>query len=437
MSEILMPQLSSSMENGTILSWLKQTGDEVQIGDEILEIETDKSTVTYAAEEPGLLNTLVEEGETVAVGTPIASIGESAPVSSGASDERAAVEARVAASDGEPVGVAGAADTPAATAAEPPAAATQSHAPAGFWPASAKNRSATPLARRVAAVHGVALDAVTGSGRLGRITRADVLAHAKAQDPTPFPKLSDRAASAQAPPVPLETLMLPGSRLQKPTRLQQLIARRMLTAKNTIPHFQVETEVTMDAAIALRGELKAVSGEGEPVPSLNDLIVKAAAIALREHPLANASYHDDGFVLHEQINIGIAVAAADALIVPTVLDAAGKSLGQIAQQTRALALKARDGQISPTELEGGTFTVSNLGMFGMTSIYPVVNPPQAAILGVGSLRPTLARTDGEIVDRTLMTLTLSCDHRILYGADAARFLARIRELLETPLRLLL
>jgi pyruvate dehydrogenase E2 component (dihydrolipoamide acetyltransferase) len=186
----------------------------------------------------------------------------------------------------------------------------------------------------------------------------------------------------------------------------------------------------------VRAELKALGGE--VVPSVNDLIVKASALALREHPLANGSYRDDGrFELHRLVNVGIAVAAADALVVPTISDADTRSLGSIAAEARRLAERVREGSITPPELSGGTFTVSNLGMFGMTAITPVINVPQAAILGVGASRAVLARVDGAIAERQLMTLTLTCDHRILYGADAARFLSRIRELLEQPLALAL
>jgi len=178
-----------------------------------------------------------------------------------------------------------------------------------------------------------------------------------------------------------------------------------------------------------------VSGDG--VPSLNDLVVKACATALRHHPRANGSYRDGAFELHPRVNVGVAVAAEDALVVAVVKDADAKSLGAIARETRRLAERVRSGAIAPPELSGATFTVSNLGMFGMTAITPVINPPQAAILGVGSLRETLARVDGEIVERTRMTLTLSCDHRILYGADAARLLGEIRDLLQAPLALAL
>jgi pyruvate dehydrogenase E2 component (dihydrolipoamide acetyltransferase) len=300
---------------------------------------------------------------------------------------------------------------------------------------------ATPLARRVARIHAVELEAVVGTGPRGRITRADVLIAAGVALAEP------RRAAVRTVPVartaPASDTAAPSvagakgetTRIE-PTRLQQLVARRMAESKATIPHFQVQSEVAMDAAIALRAELKA-SVNGDAAPSLNDLIVKACALALRQHPAANGSYVDGGFELHGRVNIGVAVAAEDALVVPVVKDADTKSLGSIARETRRLAERVRTGEISPPELSGGTFTVSNLGMFGMTAITPVINPPQAAILGVGALRETLARVDGEIVDRTLMTLTLSCDHRILYGADAAWLLADVRTLLETPLGLAL
>jgi pyruvate dehydrogenase E2 component (dihydrolipoamide acetyltransferase) len=220
------------------------------------------------------------------------------------------------------------------------------------------------------------------------------------------------------------------------TRLQQVVARRMAETKATVPEFQVQTEAQMDEAIALRGRLKALAGD-DPGPSFNDIVVKATAVALRDHPLANGSYKDGFFELHQRVNVGVAVAADDALVVPTIFDADGKSLGQIARDIREAAGRVRSGEITPPELSGGTFTVSNLGMFGMTAITPVLNAPQAGILGVGAMRKVLERVDGEIVDRTLLTLTLTCDHRILYGADAARFLSRIRELLESPLKLAL
>ena len=276
----------------------------------------------------------------------------------------------------------------------------------------------------------------------GRIVKADVLGAAgiemkPAPETTPVAApgpVSEVAGSGAATGV--ETAK-GGSSTVELSRLQSVIARRMAEAKATVPHFQVETEVRMDAAIALRSQLKAVAGDG-PVPSFNDIIVKAAALALREHPKANGSYVDGAFELHDRVNVGMAVAAEDALVVPTIFDADRKSIGEIGRDSRRVAAKVRDGTVAPPELAGGTFTVSNLGMFGMTAIYPVINPPQAAILGVGKTRALLERgEDGEIEDVSLMTLTLSCDHRILYGAEAAEFLGAIRDLLESPLRVAL
>ena len=311
--------------------------------------------------------------------------------------------------------------------------------PAGSASAADGNGAvaATPIARRLAVAHGVELASLSGSGPRGRVTRADVAAAAGiAAPPAPATAPLAEAAPAPAPAAPTPAPPADGVELRELTRLQQVVARRMAEAKATVPEFQVQTEVAMDAALALRAQLKAAAGEDDIVPSVNDLIVKASALALREHPLANGSYKEGRFALHPRVNVGIAVAAQDALVVPTITDADTRSLRAIAAEARRLAGRVRDGSITPPELSSGTFTVSNLGMFGMTAISPVINVPQAAILGVGAARAVLARDEhGDVVDRQSMTLTLTCDHRILYGADAARFLATIRDLLEQPLRL--
>jgi pyruvate dehydrogenase E2 component (dihydrolipoamide acetyltransferase) len=224
------------------------------------------------------------------------------------------------------------------------------------------------------------------------------------------------------------------------TRTQQTIARRMAEAKATIPEFTLQTEIDMEACVALRSELKGLGKDGiptHPAPTYNDMVVKACALALREFPRANGGYRDGRLQLHSRVNVGVAVAAEETLVVPTVFDADQKSLGEIARETRAMAERVRDGSITPPELGGGTFTVSNLGMFGVTAFTAIINPPQAAILSVGSLSPRAVVRDGEVQARNTMTVTLACDHRILYGADAARFLARIRELLEAPAALTL
>jgi pyruvate dehydrogenase E2 component (dihydrolipoamide acetyltransferase) len=414
------------MEQGTIISWFKQSGDRVEVGEELLEIETDKSTAPVDAEVAGTIEILAPVGTAVKVGEPIARVTE------------------VDASTPSPTAPAPSEQSASLSAPTPPAAAPAGRPARAATTGSDRLATATPLARRAAAVHGIELAELTGTGPLGRITRNDVLARAGIEAPPPVQATPQRnaapvAAPARAPaPANGGSASAPdGTRSQVLTRLQQVIARRMADAKATVPHFQVQTEVRMDAAIALREQLTSVATEGAPVPSFNDLIVKAAAVALRSHPLANGSYRGETFELHDQVNVGVAVAADNALVVPTVFAADTKSVGQIASETRRLAAAVRDGSIAPHDLDGGTFTVSNLGMFGMTAIFPVINPPQAAILGVGSMRSVGTLEDGEYVEQTLLTLTLSCDHRILYGADAARFLAEIRDLLQTPLRLAL
>jgi pyruvate dehydrogenase E2 component (dihydrolipoamide acetyltransferase) len=208
------------------------------------------------------------------------------------------------------------------------------------------------------------------------------------------------------------------------TRTQQTLARRMAESRATIPDFNLQMDVDMEECVALRAQLPS------PAPTYNDMVVKASALALREHPRANSSYRDGRVQLHARVNVGVAVATEDALLIPTVFDADEKSLGEIARETRALAERARSGVIGPPELGGATFTVSNLGMYGVRSFVAVVNPPQVAILSVGSLEPRAVVCDGELAVRNTLALTLACDHRVLYGADAARLLARVRELLQ-------
>jgi pyruvate dehydrogenase E2 component (dihydrolipoamide acetyltransferase) len=226
--------------------------------------------------------------------------------------------------------------------------------------------------------------------------------------------------------------------IQEPTKAQQVVARRMAEAKATAPHFYLTAEVDMGPAVAARARIKArLAGEDDPVPSFNDIVVKACAIALRQFPKANGAFRDGRFELYSRVNVGIAVAAEEGLVVPTVFDADRKGLREIAAAARMLAAKVRDGSITPPELSGGTFTVSNLGMFGIEDFGAVINLPQAAILAVGAIREAPAVRDGQIVPGRLMKATLSCDHRILYGAEGAEFLSRIKALLEEPIGLAL
>jgi pyruvate dehydrogenase E2 component (dihydrolipoamide acetyltransferase) len=364
MTDIRMPALSDQMEQGTIIKWLVADGEPVAAGEELVEIETDKATVAYEAEADGVLEIVVAEGETAAVGDVIARLGDGGP------RETRRAEGPVR---------------------EPATAVSNGDGP-----------SPTPVARRVAAEHDVDLAAIDGTGPRGRITKGDVLAAAGVQAPPPRPKSTGTA----------------------PNRLQQIVGQRM-TAAAAIPAFQVATDAAMDAAVALRAELKSAAGD-RAAPSVNDLIVKACALALRDHPLVNGSYADGTFELHDDINVGVAVATDEGLLVATVRNADALSLGQIAAESRRLAEAARSGKATPADLSGATFTVSNLGMFGMTQITAVLNPPQAAILGVGAVR-----------DTGLLTLNLTCDHRILNGADGSRFLADVRALLERPFSLVL
>jgi pyruvate dehydrogenase E2 component (dihydrolipoamide acetyltransferase) len=276
---------------------------------------------------------------------------------------------------------------------------------------------ASPVARRLAEESGVALQSVEGTGPGGRITKADVESAGDGQ------KRSGGGGAKGAVEV------------SELTRLQQTVSRRMAESKATAPDYALTVDVDMTLAVELRARLQDAA---EHPPSFNDMVVKAVANALREHPRVNGAYRDGKFEQYSRVNIGVAVAAQDALVVPTIFDADSKSLGQIARDAHGLAEKVREGKITPPEVAGGTFTVSNLGMYGIDEFTAVINPPQAAILTVGSLKKRPAVDDnGRIVAREQMRLTLVSDHRILYGADAAAFLAQVRELLEQPLSLAL
>ena len=412
-----MPRLSDSMEEGTIIKWLKAEGEEVARGDELVEIETDKATMTYEADTDGVLQILAAEGDTLPVGELIARLdgaGESAAPPA-ADEEAPPTPAEVGPEEEAPP-----------PAPEPgPQPAPQAAPPSVPEPArdGGERVKASPIARRMAREKGLDLSSLSGTGPGGRIVRADVESAAPAEAAAPAPAPEPVAAPEPAPTGRGE------SQLVELSRTQQLIARRMAESKATVPDFILNMDIDMEAAVAMRAQLKEVT---EVVPSFNDMVVKACALALREFPRANGSYKDGRFELHGRINVGVAVAAQDALIVPTIFDADRKSLGEIARVARELAAKVRDGKIAPPELSGGTFTVSNLGMYGITSFTAVINPPQAAILAVGAIEQRPAVVDGEIRPRHRMAVSLACDHRILYGADAAQFLARVRDLLEQP-----
>ena len=467
MPDVVMPRLSDSMEEGTILKWLKAEGDEIARGDELVEIETDKATMTYEADSPGMLSIVAKEGETLPIGEVIARLGAAGEAPAG--DGARAEATQQAEASGNGASEAPPARAPAATA-EPPAAASPEPAPASAAPSADGNggrAKASPVARRIAREQGIDLSALQGTGPGGRIVKADVEAATRAHPPTapapaaaPAPQAAAEPQAAQAPPAaPAEPQAAPAAAAAPPppaasiaetgtakgdvsvqelSRTQQVIARRMAESKATVPEFTIATDVDMEGAVALRKELKtAAEALGSATPSYNDMVVKASGLALREFPRANGSYKDGRFELYSRVNIGVAVAAHDTLVVPTVFDADKKSLGEIARDARTLAERVRANAVTPPELSGGTFTVSNLGMFGVTEFSAVINPPQAAILAVGMMEPRAVVRDGEVVARNVMTITLVCDHRILYGAEAAQFLARIKALLEQPISLAL
>jgi len=434
MPDVAMPRLSDSMEEGTILKWLKSDGDDVKRGEELVEIETDKANMTYEADQEGVLKIVAQEGDTLPVGQTIAQIGEG-----GGGDGAAAP----AAQEEEPAAEPEPEQRPAAEEVDrvkqPEPVATKEEAepePKGEGNGRVK---ASPIARRMAKDLGVDLAALQGTGPGGRIVKSDV--EAAAQDGGQVEEKEEEAPAAAPAPAPAAAADDGASgrgatTTEDLTRLQQTIARRMAESKATAPEFVITCEVDMEAAVAFRKQLKAASGD-DPAPSFNDFVVKASALALKEFPRANGAYRDGKFELYSRVNVGIAVAGQDALIVPTIFDADSKSIGQISRDARALAERVRAGKITPPELSSGTFSVSNLGMFGIKRFTAVINPPQAAILAVGEMTPRAVVHDGEIAVRSIMELTLTCDHRILYGADAAQFLGRIRERLENALSLAL
>ena len=563
MADVAMPRLSDSMEEGTILKWLKSDGDEVEKGEELVEIETDKANMTYEADESGTLSIVAKEGDTLAVGETICSIGEGGGSSGGAEDaedkgeeeeeedsgdeesgdeedsedeeseeeEEESEEDKEKSEEDEREPVAeeetdegeedeGGGDEgeekdgdgdgsepaeeakqeeeaerePVATAEEDGDAEETQKAEAASSGGNGRTK-ASPVARRMARELGVELAALEGTGPGGRIVKADVeaaagdgkgaadedgrepaedeeeKAKAKAEDEAGEDEASEDEGKGETAKDEGEAAEQKGEAAEAPTgkddekpkkkdeqpakaksgdagtgrgettteeltRLQQTVARRMAESKATAPDFVMTCEVDMEAAVAFRAQLKVAAGE-DPAPSFNDFVVKACAFALRAFPRANGAYRDGRFELYSRVNVGIAVAGQDALVVPTIFDADRKSLGAIARDARGLAERVREGKITPPELAGGTFTVSNLGMYGIKRFVAVINPPQAAILAVGEMTPRPVVHDGEIVVRPLLELTLSCDHRILYGADAAQFLGHIRERLENPVGLAL
>ncbi|MCX7622970.1 MAG: 2-oxo acid dehydrogenase subunit E2 [Thermomicrobium sp.] len=435
---LVMPQMGYDMKEGTILRWLKREGDRVERGEPIAEIETDKVNIEIESFASGvILKLLAREGETVPVGQPIAIIGEPGEKL----EEAPAPVAAAASVAGTPVAAPAAAVAPAAA----PAARPEEEAP----PPGERVR-ASPLVRRLAAEHGIDLTKVRGSGPGGRIVKEDILPLITAPRPpapaevpppppaaAPAPPPAPAAAPAAAPAPPPG---LPEFELVELGRMRQTIARRMAESFQQAPHFFVTTVVEVDELLALREQINAQVPEEEERVSITDLLVKACALALREFPTLNASFVPPNQLrVFKRIDVNIAVATESGLIAPFVPDADRKPLGEIARLTKDLIARAREERLRPEEYQGGTFTISNLGMFGLVEHFTaIINPPQAAILAVGSIvrEPVYREGSDQPVPVRRMRLTLSTDHRVADGAIAARFLETVRHLLEHPMLLL-
>ncbi len=418
MPEITMPRLSDTMQEGTIARWLKSPGDTIKKGDILGEIETDKATMDLESYEAGVLEQiLVPEGETVPIGQPIALIGTGAGAAAAPKQEQ---PVKAASSSSAP-------PTPSAPPAPPaPAVSTQRESAA----ASDAGVKASPLARRIAEEHHIDLSQVRGTGPGGRIVRDDI-EDALEQRKAPAAAAPTASAAPQAAPAPSAPPPA-DAEIVKLSRVQMLIARRLTESKQTIPHFYVSSEVDMTDLLALRQTLTANLDEEGVKVTVNDLIIKASALALEKFPEVNSSLREDSFVRYKHINVGMAVDAPTGLVVPVIRDANTKGVRSIARESKALVAKARASKLAPADLEGGTFSVSNLGMMDASTFIAVINPPQAAILAIAATRKQFVPVDGQPVIRDMMTMTMSTDHRILSGATVARFLQEVKRLLQNP-----
>ncbi len=462
MPDVNMPKLSDTMEEGTIVEWKKKTGDEVKTGEVLAEVESDKATFDLEAESDGVLSILVEQGVPAKIGAPIATIGEAsaaAPATKKAAPapakQKEAKEPEAppeVAEEPEPVAKSAPpkaepderAEEPVAKSAPPkaepderaeepvakpapPKAVPDERAeePASPDGEDGQQVKASPLAKRLAAEMGVDIGSLKGSGPEGRIVKEDVLAAAggKTQTERRRPAAAPRAAG-------------PDVEVIDPSRMQATIARRMTEAKSTVPEFTVTVEARVDEAVKMRQQLKDSVPGAEKV-TMTDMLVRACALALRKFPEVNTSWVDGRFNRKHGVNIGLAVAPSQGmgLLVPVVHDADLKDLVQISIESRQVIERARSGRPNEGDLSGATFSISNLGMFGVDEFVAIINPPEAAILAVGAIKDVPVVEEGRIVPGKVMRMTLSVDHRVFYGATAAQFMAEVRRLLENPVTL--
>lgn len=484
-----MPQMGYDMQEGTLVRWLKSVGDEVSLGEAVAEIETDKAVVEFESTAEGvLLELLVEEGTTVAVGESIATVGaEGETLAAGGDDSEEPTEA-------EPV-----AEEPSSEPDEeemPAAEEDEAESEAIPLPASPSEVRASPVARKLAAERGVDLNTVKGTGPGGRILRSDVLAAepmaAPAEEPeeealaegpeaveepvvdedmaevledVEEPSMSEEETAedeseveeepvveevpAEAPEAVEEPPMPEEEPPAEPepeaeaddmglvplTRMRQQIARVTVGSKTTIPHFYVTTDIDMTEAMSLRKEINE-SLEGEVRVSVNDLVIKACVHTIKSYPKFNSSYTDEGIRMHESVNIGMAIADDDGLNMPAILDCGDKSLTDISSASKDLVRRSQSGTLLAEEYTGGTFSISNMGMFDVTSFVAIIQPPQSAVLAIGTVQKRPVVQGDSVVVREIMSATLSVDHRVSDGAEGAQFIVQLKEYLEHPLRLL-
>lgn len=469
-TNMTMPQMGYDMQEGTLVRWLKSVGDEVSLGEAVAEIETDKAVVEFESTAEGvLLELLVEEGTTVAVGESIATVGaEGETLAADGGDDEEATEAEPAAEESSEPEVEEAPETEE----------DESEADAIPLPASPSEVRASPIARKLAAERGVDLSTVQGTGPGGRILRSDVLAAEPMAAPAEEPEEEEPAEAPEAMEEPSapedeapEAVEEPAAEEEEPveaeeeepamevpeaieepaepepepetddmdlvplTRMRQQIARTTVGSKTTIPHFYVSTDIDMTDAMSLRKEINA-SLEGDVRVSVNDLVIKACVHTIKSFPKFNSSYTDDGIRMHDSINIGIAIADENGLIMPAILDCGDKSLTEISAASKDLVQRSQNGTLHAEEYTGGTFSISNMGMFDVTSFVAIIQPPQSAVLAIGTVQKRPVVQGDSVVVREIMSATLSVDHRVSDGAEGAQFIVQLKEYLEHPLRLL-
>jgi len=436
-TQVIMPKLSPTMEEGQLSRWLKKEGDQVSMGEPLAEIDTDKATMEMQALTNGVLRKiLIQEGESAPLGQMIAIIGEpDEDISALANQAPAAKPAAAAAPEQAP---ASAAEQPKETPPEAPAAPAPPAQGNGQQPAPKAEAGGrlivSPLAARMAAEAGVDLRSITGSGPGGRIIKRDVegliSGGAKAVDASPQRQLRAVEPGARPQVAPGQ----PSTYHDEPTsEMRRTIARRLVTSLGPIPHFFLTVEIEMDRAAEMRAGINAIDPELKL--SINDILIKVAAAALVQHPQVNASFQDKSVRYYDHADIGVAVAIEDGLITPIIRAADQKLLSQIATEVRDLADRARNRKLKPEEYMGATFSISNLGMFGIDEFTAVINPPEGAILAVGAMAPKPVVRDNQVVVRQMMHVTMSCDHRVIDGATGAKFLQTFKKILENPLLL--